>query len=236
MVAGYDPDDLTSVDLPIGDYLAGSLESAKPLRVGIPRSYFYDDLDSEVGAAIEGALRVVETLVGTIKDVQLDVPTDRSLQSAESYAVHAAGLSKMPELYQPETLRRLKSGANVSVADYLQRHRELAHARRSIGAVFAHLDLLVTPTIPMAAPGIAELKANPEALRPAELRLLRNTRPFNVWGLPAISLTCGFTKEGLPIGLQIAGPHWREDLVLRLAHAYEQATEWHTQRPRILSD
>jgi aspartyl-tRNA(Asn)/glutamyl-tRNA(Gln) amidotransferase subunit A len=79
----------------------------------------------------------------------------------------------------------------------------------------------------MPAPAISELKASPEALRPVELRLLRNTRPFNVWGLPAISLPCGFTQSGLPIGLQIAGPHWREDLVLRLAHAYEQATAWH---------
>jgi len=62
------------------------------------------------------------------------------------------------------------------------------------------------------------------------LKLLRNTRPFNVWGLPAISLPCGFTQSALPIGLQIAGPHWREDLVLRLAHAYERATAWHKRR------
>jgi aspartyl-tRNA(Asn)/glutamyl-tRNA(Gln) amidotransferase subunit A len=83
--------------------------------------------------------------------------------------------------------------------------------------------VLVTPTIPMPAPAIADLRANPDALRPAELKLLRNTRPFNVWGLPAISVPCGFTESGLPIGMQIAGAHWREDLVLRVAHAYEQA-------------
>jgi Asp-tRNA(Asn)/Glu-tRNA(Gln) amidotransferase A subunit family amidase len=79
--------------------------------------------------------------------------------------------------------------------------------------------------MPMPAPAIEELKANPEQLRPAELRLLRNTRPFNVWGLPAISVPCGFTKGGLPIGLQIAGPHWREDLVLRVARTYERESE-----------
>jgi Asp-tRNA(Asn)/Glu-tRNA(Gln) amidotransferase A subunit family amidase len=86
--------------------------------------------------------------------------------------------------------------------------------------------LLVTPTTPIPAPTIAELKKDPDALRPAELRLLRNTRPFNVWGLPAISVPCGFTKSGLPIGLQIAGAHWREDLVLRLAQAYESAVNF----------
>jgi aspartyl-tRNA(Asn)/glutamyl-tRNA(Gln) amidotransferase subunit A len=82
----------------------------------------------------------------------------------------------------------------------------------------------------MPAPSISELKANRDALRPAELKLLRNTRPFNVWGLPTISLPCGFTQSGLPIGLQIAGPHWREDLVLQLAYSYEQATAWHKRK------
>ena len=79
----------------------------------------------------------------------------------------------------------------------------------------------------IAAPTIAELKQNPDLLRPREVLLLRNTRPVNVWGLPAISVPCGFTQSGLPIGLQIAGPPWREDIVLQLAYAYEQATAWH---------
>src|ERR1700721_751853 len=101
-------------------------------------------------------------------------------------------------------------------------HRE--KPRRPTTGTFANVDLLVTPTTPIPAPAIADLKSNPDNLRPAELKLLRNTRPFNVWGLPAISVPCGCTKSGLPIGRQIAGPHWREDVVLRLAQAYEQAT------------
>ena len=160
----------------------------------------------------------------------MEVPTDRTLQAAESYAYHAENVAKTPELYQPETLRRIRSGENISAAEYIQRRRELEEARRNIARVFADVDVLVTPTMPMPAPAIADLRSDPDALRPAELRLLRNTRPFNVWGLPAISVPCGFTQSGLPIGLQIAGPHWREDLVLRLAHAYEQATAWHKRR------
>src|SRR4029077_12463774 len=113
--------------------------------------------------------------------------------------------------------------------EYIQRRRELDEARCWAHELFADVDLLVTPTMPIPAPAIADLKRDAAALRPAELALLRNTRPFNVWGLPAISVPCGFTKRGLPIGLQIAGAHWREDLVLRLGHAYEQATEWHTR-------
>jgi aspartyl-tRNA(Asn)/glutamyl-tRNA(Gln) amidotransferase subunit A len=229
-IAGYDAADITMADIPVADYVSVLREGAKSLRVGVPRAYFFDDLDPEVASAMEHALRGISTLVAEVKEVQLEAPTDRTLQAAESYAYHAASVAKSPGLYQPETVRRIRSGERVSAAEYIERRRELDRARRSIGQVFADVDALVTPTMPMPAPAIADLKANPEALRPAELKLLRNTRPFNVWGLPAISLPCGFTQSGLPIGLQIAGPHWREDLVLRLAHAYEQATAWHKRK------
>jgi aspartyl-tRNA(Asn)/glutamyl-tRNA(Gln) amidotransferase subunit A len=229
-IAGYDAGDITSTDVPVTDYVSALREGAKGMRVGVPRAYFFDELDAEMGAAIEHALRGIASLGAEIKEVKLDVPTDRTLQLAESYAVHAENVAKSPELYQAETVRRIRAGEKVSAAEYIQRRRELEEGRRSIRAVFGEVDVLVTPTMPMPAPAIADLRANPDALRPAELKLLRNTRPFNVWGLPAISVPCGFTESGLPIGLQIAGAHWREDLVLRVAHAYEQATAWHKRR------
>jgi Asp-tRNA(Asn)/Glu-tRNA(Gln) amidotransferase A subunit family amidase len=229
-IAGYDAADITTADVPVADYVAALREDARSLRVGVPRDYFFGDLDAEVVSAMEHALRGIATVVAEVKEVRLDVPMDRKLQTAESYAYHAENAAKSPELYQPETLRRILAGERVSAAEYIQRRSELDEARRSIGEVFADVDLLVTPTMPIPAPAIADLRADPEALRPAELKLLRNTRPFNVWGLPAISVPCGFTQSGLPIGLQIAGPHWREDLVLRLAQAYEQATAWHKRR------
>jgi aspartyl-tRNA(Asn)/glutamyl-tRNA(Gln) amidotransferase subunit A len=229
-IAGYDPADITTVDVPVADYVSALRDGAKSVRVGLPRSYFFDDLDLEVAAAMEHALRGISTLVAEIKEVQLEVSTDRTIPAAEAYAYHAENVAKTPELYQPETVRRIRSGEGVSAADYIRRRRELEEVRRSIGQIFADVDVLVTPTVPMPAPAIADLKADPDGLRPTELKLLRNTRPFNVWGLPAISVPCGFTQSGLPIGLQIAGPHWREDLVLRFAHAYEQATAWHKRR------
>jgi len=234
-IAGYDRADTTSADVPVTDYVSACQESARSLRVGTLRSYFCDDLDSEVAAAFAQAVAVVKTLVAEVKDVRLDVPIDRTLQAAESYAYHAESVGKTPELYQPETLRRLRSGAGVSSADYIRCRRELDEARRGIRDAFAAVDLLIAPTMPIPAPKIDDLLANPDALRPAELRLLRNTRPFNVWGLPAISIPCGFTAAGLPIGLQIAGLPWRENLVLRLASAYEEATAWHKRRPGILA-
>ena len=180
---------------------------------------------------MEKALAVIATLVANVREVQIEVSNDRTVQAAESFAYHAENVARTPELYQPETLRRIRSGENISAADYIQRRRELDGERRRAHELFAKVDLLVTPTIPIPAPAIAELRKDPSALRPAELILLRNTRPFNVWGLPAISVPCGFTRSGLPIGLQIAGPHWREDLVLKLAHAYQSATEWHGRQP-----
>jgi aspartyl-tRNA(Asn)/glutamyl-tRNA(Gln) amidotransferase subunit A len=229
-IAGYDSTDITSANVPVVDYVSALKEDAKSLRVGITRAYFFDDLDPEVASAMEHALTGLKTLVADIKEVKLDVPTDRTLQAAESYAYHADKVAEHSELYQPETLRRIRTGEKVSAAQYIQRKRELDEERRNIRRVFADVDLLITPTTPIPAPSIAELKADPDALRPTELKLLRNTRPFNVWGLPAVSVPCGFTQSGLPIGLQIAGPPWREDLVLRLAQAYEQATAWHKRQ------
>ena len=229
-IAGYDPADLATADVPVSDYVSAIREGAKSLRVGVPRAHFFDELDPEVASAIDHALHGIETMVAEVREVSLELSTDRSVQTAESFAYHAENIARHSDLYQAETLRRLRTGEKVSAAEYIQRRRELEQARRNIHAVFAEVDLLVTPTTPMPAPAIADLRANPGALRPAELKLLRNTRPFNVWGLPAISVPCGFTHSGLPIGLQIAGPPWREDLVLRLAHTYEQATAWHKRR------
>jgi Asp-tRNA(Asn)/Glu-tRNA(Gln) amidotransferase A subunit family amidase len=224
-IAGYYALDAGSADVPVSDYISGLGEGTRSLRVGVPRPHFYDDLDDEVRAAVEQALAVIATLVADVRDVQIEVTTDRTVQAAESFAYHAENVARTPELYQAETLRRIRSGENISAAEYIQRRREMDEQRRRIQEVFADVDLLVTPTMPIPAPAIADLKKSPEALRPAELALLRNTRPFNVWGLPAISVPCGSTKGGLPIGLQIAASHWREDLVLRLARAYEQASE-----------
>ena len=233
-IAGYDPRDITSADVPVTDYVAALRENPKPLRVGVPRPFFFEDLDPEIAAGVDQALSVIQKLTGNVREVTLPVNTDRALQNAESYAYHAEWVAKTPELYQPETLRRIRTGASVSVADYIHRRRELDESRRTITSVFENIDLFVTPTTPIPPPTIAELEDNPDALRPRELLMLRNTRPFNVWGLPAISIPCGFTAEGLPIGLQIIGPHWREDWVLRLAHACEQATGWHKRMPTIL--
>jgi aspartyl-tRNA(Asn)/glutamyl-tRNA(Gln) amidotransferase subunit A len=129
-----------------------------------------------------------------------------------------------PERYQPETLRRLRTGAEVTAADYIEKWQHLQQLRRGSGALFDGIDLIVTPTVPMPAPSFAELETQPDTLRPKELVLMRNTRPFDIWGTPAVSIPCGTTAAGLPIGLQIAGPIGGEADVLRLAAAFERVS------------
>jgi aspartyl-tRNA(Asn)/glutamyl-tRNA(Gln) amidotransferase subunit A len=231
-IAGYDAKDANSVEMPVGD-LAAIQDGSTRVKIGVPRKFFYADLDAEVASAVEDALGVLRSLGNDLLEIEIYVPTDRILQAAESYAYHREFISRSPELYQPETLRRIRTGEDISAAQVEQAERELKQTRSEIGKVFERVDFLVTPTAPIPAPAISDLKSDPNALRPCELVLLRNTRPANVWGLPAISIPCGFTKAGLPIGLQIIGPHWREDRVLQLAYAYEQATGWHKRSLRL---
>jgi Asp-tRNA(Asn)/Glu-tRNA(Gln) amidotransferase A subunit family amidase len=219
-IAGYDAPDITSAPLPVPDYAAALEVGARP-RIGVAGPYFFDDVDAEVAAALERALGVLGRL-GELRDVALAVDDDRTVFRAESYAFHRRSIDRAPERYQAETLRRLRTGAEVTAADYIERWQHLQQMRRGAAALFADVDLIVTPTVPIAAPSFAELEVHPETLRPRELVMMRNTRPFDIWGTPAISVPCGTTRAGLPIGLQIAGPIGADADVLRLAAAFER--------------
>jgi aspartyl-tRNA(Asn)/glutamyl-tRNA(Gln) amidotransferase subunit A len=239
VLAGYDAGDPASMDVAVSDYARElearrSGESLRGLRVGVPRAFFFEGLDPEVAAAIESAIQVFRDLGAEIRDdVRLEVPTDRTLSSAESWTYHEPLVARSPELYQPATLARIKSGEKITADAAANAKKELSASREAIGKAYDDIDILLTPTVPIAPPRIADLQKNPDNLRPAELMMLRNTRPFNVWGIPAISVPCGLTKDGMPIGLQLAAALWREDVVLRAACFYERATEWHKKMPAI---
>ena len=220
-----------SFDLP-NDF-PNAWQAGMKIRIGVPRKYFYDELDPPVRRAIEEALGVLRQFAFEEREVELDPLTDRRLQAAEAYAFHAKSAEETPQLYQPETLRRILTGATVTAEDCERARAALQSSRVAIAKVFETVDVIVTPTTPIPAPTIAELKEHPDQLRPRELILLRNTRPFNVWGIPAISVPCGFSDAGLPIGLQIAAASGRDDLALRVAYVYEQATDWHKRTPQV---
>lgn len=241
VIAGYDPDDPTSVDLPVPDYDSALTATTPMPRLGVPRALFYDDLHPDVRAALDAALAVLEDLgahqrdLGPLDDDIGYAGLQRSystILTAEAYAYHRDRARAHPDQYQAETLRRIQSGARIEAAAYEESRRDLERRRRDLRA-FESVDLLITPTTPVPPFTIADLVADPATLRNKEVITLRNTRPFNLLGLPTISVPCGFTREGLPVGLQITGPHGGEVAVLRLAYAYEQATDWHTRHPPI---
>lgn len=230
VLAGYDPADANSADTPVPDYTA-ALSQKGALRVGVPRAYFYEGLHPDIESAMKDALAVISKLAASVRDIEMPASNDTTILRAEAY--HAENVKKNPELYQPETLKRIRAGEDVTTATYIQARRQVDQYRHNIRKVFETVDLLVTPTTPVPPFTISELLADMDNLRTKEILTLRNTRPFNILGLPSISVPCGFTKSGLPIGLQISGAPWAEGNVLRLAHAYEQKTEWHKKRPKL---
>jgi len=230
VLAGYDPEDANSADAPVPDYTA-ALRQNSLLRIGVPRAYFYEGLHPDIESAMNAALTVIGKLASSVRDIEMPASNDTTILRAEAYAYHAENVKKSPELYQPETLKRIRAGEDVTTATYIQARRQVDQYRHTIRKMFETVDLLITPTTPVPPFTISELLADMDNLRTKEILSLRNTRPFNILGLPSISVPCGFTRAGLPIGIQISGAPLAEANVLRLAHAYEQQTDWHRKHP-----
>jgi aspartyl-tRNA(Asn)/glutamyl-tRNA(Gln) amidotransferase subunit A len=226
LMAGYNPLDTTTLDIPVPDYMHALARPTSKLRLGIPRKPFFDDLNPDVGKAMDAALAVLAKLTAGMTDVTLPPTADgATIFGVEAYTYHQQWITKTPELYDPPIRAALLRGAEIKADTYARALRDLAQARRDIKKVFRNVDLLVLPT--MADPPFqidVGLTRNVSA---------RNTLPFDIYGIPMISIPCGFTSAGLPIGLQIAGAPWAEPAVLALAHAYEQATEWHKRHPKL---
>jgi len=215
-IAGYDRLDTTSVDWPIGSY-ADALEAQIKPRIGIVRHPFFEGLDGEIENAMDDALQQLNDLAADVIEVELP-PTPSAVQGFEVYAIHSNYFAESPELYGRWIQERLKLAATIDTVSYIEARQELDRVRRCVGDVFSKVDLLLTPTTPVPPITIDEaLNMSPD---PAGELWLRNTRPFNAYGLPAISIPCGFTRTGLPIGLQIAGPNFDEAGVLSFAHAF----------------
>jgi aspartyl-tRNA(Asn)/glutamyl-tRNA(Gln) amidotransferase subunit A len=233
-IAGYDPADTNSVDAATPDYSKALTQKVSAFRIGIPRAVFYEGLDPEIEHAVTDALQVIRRLTTSTRDVEL--PSYRTLPvvGAEAYAFHAPYVTKTPELYQPATRQRIEGGSRVTASAYIEGRRELDRLRRAVAAVFSNVDLLVTPTTPIPPQTVDEAVNSPTVPPPGGVApSLRNTQPFDIFGLPTISIPCGFSRSGLPIGLQITGPRLGEPQVLALARAFEQATEWHRRIPPV---
>jgi aspartyl-tRNA(Asn)/glutamyl-tRNA(Gln) amidotransferase subunit A len=222
-IAGYDAEDPASIPFSAEGLVPTMQSDLGKVRVGAARETFFADLDPEIAAAMEQALKAIAGFTAGLQDVAVPSDPDYTVHICEAYLYHAKWLAESPERYQPETLRRVRSGEKVTLADYVQKRRELERYRHAAaGAIFRDVDVVVTPTTPIFPPEIEALEREPKDLRRKETVLLRNTRPFNLLGAPAISLPCGFSREGLPIGLQISAKPGADALVLAVARRYEQ--------------
>jgi aspartyl-tRNA(Asn)/glutamyl-tRNA(Gln) amidotransferase subunit A len=232
-IAGCDPLDVTSRQMNIPDYVAALHDKVASLRIGVAREFFFADLDPDIEAAMSEALAVLQGLTAGIREITLPMSGQEELRAvvraAEAYTYHAHFVERNPEAYQPETLQRIQAGREVSSSAYIEGRRGVELARRTLGKVFETVDVIVTPTTASPPPLLADVTKDVKASLTLGARTMRNTSPFNVTGWPAISVPCGFTRSGMPIGLQLSGPPEEDAVVLRLAHAYEQATNWHTR-------
>ena len=218
VIAGYDKLDTTSVDCPVGSYTENLNVKTKP-RIGIVRRPFFDALDPEIENAMNEALKLLAEMSADVLEIDLP-PAPAAVQAPEVYAIHAKHFAESPELYGQWMCERLKLATEIHTVAYIEARQELDRLRRSVHEVFERVELVITPTSPV--PPITINEAMTMSPSPAGELWLRNTRPFNAFGWPTISIPCGFTRAGLPIGLQIAGPNFTEARVLAFAYAFEQ--------------
>ncbi|HEY0263397.1 MAG TPA: amidase [Granulicella sp.] len=245
-MTGYDKKDVASVDHPKEDYVASMKQPVSGLRLGIPRAPFFDHLDDDTAKAVEAAIEVLKKQVKSTHDCYLPSTAGFSALAlgGEREAYHLQLFRRNAQRYSLSVRQSLegaeKSMNDVSaepcsekVADYVNSNWQLILLRKSIDDAFANFDLVALPTMRILPRTINDALNREEEIKPREPEVTSNCTPFNIFGLPAISIPCGFSSTGLPIGLMIAGPRFSEGKVLALANAYEKATEWHTKRPAL---
>jgi len=233
-IAGADPEDPTTSDRPVPDYAAALKGDARALRVGVPRQDAFPNATEDVVRGIEEALRTLADLGAILVDVAAPWLLEAAviwpkIAGPEAAYYHLQNLEQRPQDIAEPVRNRLLAGRNVLAVDYLRGLKTQRRIKDEVARLFQDIDLLVTP----ATPATATLIADELAATGRESHIHRFTAPFNITGQPAISLPCGFDPQGLPIGLQIIGRPWEEETVLRAAHAYEQATDWHRRRPDL---
>jgi aspartyl-tRNA(Asn)/glutamyl-tRNA(Gln) amidotransferase subunit A len=229
IISGYDPLDPYSRNVDVPRYTEALKSDIKSLRIGIPVNYFFEKVAPAVDEAVRAAVRNLERLGANIVDVEVpDISVHRAtwlqIASPEAYSFHEQYLQKEGELYGADVRGRLEAGRVLRSVDYVRAQRVRTMMKHNCRKLFETVDVIVTPTVPVPAPRIEEAQSVARSLT-------QFTRYFNIVGLPAISIPCGFTYDGLPIGIQIAGKAFDESTVLRVAHAYEQDARWFERRP-----
>ncbi len=230
-IAGYDPDDPVSVALPVDNLLATLDAGVTGWRIALATDAHFGEADPEVISAVRRAATVFEELGARVEAVDLSQGREAAQMNAlmttsDAAAFHRDRLRDHPHRFGADVLARMERGAQFTSTEYILARRFQSEWRRRLERLFEQFDLLLTPATPITAPVIEGLDAI-EAAR----QLTRCTAPFNLAGLPALSLPCGLSATGLPVGLQIVAAPWNEARLLRAGRAFENATQWHRQTP-----
>ena len=242
VIAGADENDATTSAEPVPDYEATIEQSLKGMRIGIPEGYFDEDLDPGVAAAIEATHAVFAGLGATLVPVAMPALLDTVsaihplVMKCEGAANHLPWKRAQDEDYSDEVGKRLQAGFFIPATDYINALQYRAHALRTFAdTVFGACDALLTPVLPMPTPTLADTayRDGPAYLKMV-VGLTRNTRVVNYLGLPALSVTCGFTPDGMPTSFQLIGRPFAEALLFRLGHQYQRETDWHRRWPTAL--
>jgi aspartyl-tRNA(Asn)/glutamyl-tRNA(Gln) amidotransferase subunit A len=239
LMAGADPEDPTASTAPVPDYMAATKASLKGLKIGVPTAFYVDDLDANVARVLDDTIAVLKREGADI--VKVELPDQRQLAGACQLvlAVEAAGFHKRwlierPRDYGPQVLMRLQNGLAIPGVTYLEALRWRGPALAAHIAATAGVDAVLAPVAPVAAPTIAETDIGNGAGAEAVIqRLTRFTRPINYLGLPSLSIPSGFTKSGLPVGMQLIGRSFDEATVLGIGAAFQRATDFHEKVPKL---
>ncbi len=233
VMAGYDPDDPSSRDKPLENFLPTLDDGIRGVRIGVARNYYFDGVPQDRGAALEAAIRQLETLGATVSDITL--PDAERVQDAcavmiycDACDVHRERLGD-PSKWAPQTIERLRLGLDWSGVDYAAAVRAKESWMRTMAKAFDRVDIILTPTIPVDPPPHAEDRS----LWAATKAVAQNTYNGAFAHIPGIAVPCGFSVAGFPVSMQLEAAWWKEPLLLRTAHAYQKVTDWHLRQPKL---
>jgi len=239
LMAGADPDDPTASTLPVPDYMEATRGSIKGFRIGVPTAFYVDDLDTEVARILDETIAVLKKQGAEI--VQVELPDQRQLTAAcqlvlaaEAAAFHKRWMIERPQDYGPQVLMRLQNGLAIPAVAYLEAMRWRGPALAAYLAAVAGTDAVLAPVAPVPAPTIAESDVgNSDGAEAVIQRLTRFTRPVNYLGLPSLSIPTGFSRNGLPVGMQLIGRAFDEATLLQIGAAFQRATDFHARVPEL---
>jgi aspartyl-tRNA(Asn)/glutamyl-tRNA(Gln) amidotransferase subunit A len=239
-IAGIDPRDSTSGAVPVPDYRSSLRSDLTGVRVGIADAYFRHNVDVPVRAAVEGAIRQFEELGATTIEVKLPPPSEAvpallGIITPEATEYHLSWLRERADDYSAGVRERLELGAITPAVSYIRAQRLRRQIVEKMSAAFAAVDVVAMPTAPTAAIPLDQDLSTSDAADPDLLAATINfTGPFDLTGFPALSIPCGYTSNGLPIGMQLVAAPYEEAQLFAIAHAYEQSTDWHSQVPAAI--